>query len=286
MSRRALIIGSTGLVAPALSGKLKELGWQTIHTARSGADHIHLDLREPDLSVLPHDIQAVFLIAAETSLRRCEDEPDITERVNVLTPAAIARHYSSAGTHILTLSSSLVFDGVVAFARTLSARRPVCEYGRQKARLEDVLTGMAAPTTILRTTKIVESLARLTRDWSRDLRAAKPIKPFLDLVCAPVSLARIAEILSYCADHRLSGLFQHSGDRDIDYAVVARVLAQRMRVPEDLIRPCRSADLPTPPVVAPAHTTLSEAIPAGLTPQSPEDVPLVLSQFLDRYGAH
>ena len=286
MSRRALIIGSTGLVAPALSGRLKELGWQTIHTARSDADHVHLDLREPDLSVLPDDMQAVFLIAAETSLRRCEDEPDSTERVNVLAPAAIARHYSSAGAHILTLSSSLVFDGSLPFAPPLLARRPACAYGRQKARLEDILTGMPAPKTILRTTKIVESLARLTTDWSRDLRATKPIRPFIDLVCAPVSLARIVEILSYCADQRLAGLFQHSGDRDIDYAVIARALGQRMKVPEELIVPCRSADLPVPPVVAPAHTTLSEAIPGGLTPQSPEDVPLVLGQFLDRYGAH
>lgn len=285
MSRRALIIGSTGLVAPDLSSRLQELGWQTVQTSRSGADHIHLDLKEPDLRVLPEDIQAVFLIAAETSLRRCEDEPDSTYRVNVLTPAEIARHYSSAGAHILTLSSSLVFDGAVPFAPPLSVRRPACVYGRQKADLEDVLTGLPAPATILRTTKIVESLTRLTADWSRDLRAAKPIKPFLDLVCAPVSLSRIVEILAYCAHHRLSGIFQHSGDRDIDYVVIARALGQRMNVPENLIRPCRSADLPTPPVVAPANTTLNEAIPAGLAPQSPEDVSLVLMRFLTRYGA-
>ena len=91
------------------------------------------------------------------------------------------------------------------------------------------------------------------------------------------------EILIYCADHRLSGLFQHSGDRDIDYAVIARLLAQRMKVREDLIVPCRSVDLPAPPVVAPAHTTLSEVVPAGFAPRSPEDVSLVLRQFLERY---
>jgi dTDP-4-dehydrorhamnose reductase len=285
MSRRALIIGSTGLVAPALSGKLHELGWQVIHTSRSGAENIHLDLKQPDLHVLPPDIQAVFLIAAETSLRRCEDEPGSTEVINVLTPAAIARHYSGGGAHILTLSSSLVFDGAVPSAPPLSARRPVCVYGQQKARLEDVLTGLPGPATILRTTKIVESLRPLTADWSRNLRAAKPIRPFLDLVCAPVSLVRIIEILVYCAHHRLSGIFQHSGDRDIDYAVIARALGKRLKVPEDLIKPCRSADLPTPPVVIPPNTTLSEAVPGGLTPQSPEDVPLVLGQFLDSYGA-
>ena len=282
MSRRALIIGSTGLVAPALSVGLRELGWQTIHTSRSSAEHIHLDLKEPDLDILPPDIQAVFLIAAETSLRRCEDEPDSSERINVLTPAEIARHYSATGAHILTLSSSLVFDGAVPFAQPSSARRPTCEYGRQKADLETILTGLPAPVTILRTTKIVESLTHLTSGWSRDLLAAKPIKPFLDLVCSPVSLARIVEILVYCAHHRINGIFQHSGDRDIDYAVIARALAQRMKVPDSLIRPCRSADLATPPVVAPANTTLSEAVPAGLAPQSPEDVLLVLSKFLDR----
>lgn len=283
MSRRALIIGASGLVAPALARKLRELGWQTIHTARTGSDHISFDLAKPDLSVLPRDVEAVFLIAADTSLRRCEDDPAGTERINVRTPGEIARHYASAGAHILTLSTSLVFDGSTAFPGPSALRRPLCVYGRQKAYLEDILTGLPTPAAILRTTKIVESLAPLTSQWSRDLRAGKSVRPFADLVCSPVSLARIVDILSHCAHHRLSGTFQHGGDRDIDYAAIARALCRRMRAAEDLIDPCRSAELPTPPVIIPAHSTLGEAVPTGFTPAGPEDALLVLADFLARY---
>ena len=70
MSREALIIGSSGLLAPALGHRLREDGWQVRHASRSG--EISLDLAKLDLSVLPQDVDAVFLIAAATALRRCD----------------------------------------------------------------------------------------------------------------------------------------------------------------------------------------------------------------------
>lgn len=283
MSRRALIIGATGLVAPALSRKLTDLGWQTLHTARTGPRHINFDLAAPDLAALPKHVDAVFLVAAETSLRRCEEDPKASARINVLAPAEIARHYASAGTHVLTLSTSLVFDGESAFPDRLSKRNPPCIYGRQKADLEDILLGLPTPVTILRTTKIVESLSGLTSGWSRDLRQATPIHPFSDLLCAPVSLARIVDILAFCADRGVSGTYQHSGDLDIDYASIARALCRRIGAAETLMAPCRSADLPTPPVVMPRHSTLGEFLPAGFTPSGPENVSQVLATFLEHY---
>jgi len=283
MSRRALIIGSSGLVAPILSRKLQGAGWRVFLTSRSDTAEIRFDLARPDPGVLPADIDAVFLIAAETSLRRCENEPEATYGINVLAPAAIAQLYASVGAHVLTLSTTLVFDGSAPFMSPVSARHPACMYGKQKADLEDALMRLPAPVTVLRITKIVESLERLATDWSRDLLAAKPIKPFIDLVCAPVSLSRVVEILAYSTEHRLPGLYQHSGDRDIDYAEIARMLCRRMKLGENLIEPCRSAGLQVPPIAVPAHTTLDEAVPSGFAPQQPEDISVVLAGFFHKY---
>lgn len=280
MRRRALIIGSSGLVAPALSRRLREEGWQVLHASRSG--EIRFELARADVSVLPKDVDAVFLIAAETSLRRCENEPEATRVVNVKAPAEIARFYAERDGHVLTISTNLVFDGTAPAVPANAARRPACVYGRQKAELEDALLALPAPATVLRITKIVESLAELTTAWSRDLIAGKPIKPFRDLVCAPVSLGRVVDILVQAAAHRSAGTYQHSGDRDIDYAEIARVLCRRMKASDALIEPCRGRDLALPPVALPRYTTLSETLPSGFAPQESENILAVLAGFTDR----
>lgn len=281
MSRRALIIGSSGLVAPALSRRLQEEGWQVLQTSRTGNVGIRFDLAQPDMSALPRDVGAVFLIAGETSLRRCEDEPEATRIVNVEAPGAIARGYAASGAHLLTISTSLVFAGTAPTAAATSPRRPACIYGQHKAELEDMLLAVPA-ATVLRITKIAESLETLIKGWSIDLAAGRSIKPFIDLVCAPVSLARVVNILVHAAGQRSTGLFQHSGDHDVAYAEIARLLCRRMKVSETLVEPVRAADLPSPPVALPHHTTLAEALPQGFAPPVSENTLAVLSEFFKR----
>ncbi len=284
MKRRALIIGASGLLAPALGRRLQEEGWLVRHTSRRGDVGLRLDLAELQGTVPPGDFDAVFFIAAETSLRRCEDDPAATHVVNVRSPAAMANYFAARGSHVLTLSTNLVFDGTTAAAPAALQRQPACVYGKQKAELEDIFLALGARATVLRITKIVESLDKLTAGWADDLAAGRPIHPFSDLVCAPVSLARVLDILVHAAARRVAGMFQHSGDRDIGYAEIARVICRRMKLPEALVAPVRGADLLVPPVALPRHTTLAETLPAGFAPEEPENASAVLAGFLDRRG--
>jgi dTDP-4-dehydrorhamnose reductase len=280
MSRKAVIIGSSGLVAPALGRRLREEGWQVWHASRTGG--IRLDLADLDMSALPSDVDTVFLVAAETALRRCEDEPRATRIINVEAPARIARFYAGKRAHVVMISTNLVFDGMLPSVPATSTRRPACVYGQQKAELEDALRALSGPATVLRITKIVESLRQLVAIWSDDLAGGRTIRPFSDLVCAPVTLTRALDILVHAAKYRASGVFQHSGNRDIDYAEIARALCRNMEVADALIEPVRGANLPLPPVALPRHTTLAECLPSGFAPRGSEDVSAVLAGFLTK----
>jgi hypothetical protein len=96
----------------------------------------------------------------------------------------------------------------------------------------------------------------------------------------------VIDILVYAATRRSAGLFQHSGDRDIDYAEIARSLCRSMRSPETLVVPVRGADAPVPSVASPRHTTLAEFLPSDFMPKECENAAYVLAGFLDRYGAN
>jgi hypothetical protein len=81
------------------------------------------------------------------------------------------------------------------------------------------------------------------------------------------------------------GLFHHSGDRDIDYVEIARILCRKLERRESLVEPSRGANMVVPPVVLPRHTTLAQALPSGFAPQEAESTSIVLGEFFDRHRA-
>lgn len=272
MTRQALIIGSSGLIAPALAKRMESLGWHTTETSRKTSDPVPFDLAYPDYSALPDRADAVFLIAAETSLRRCEHEPQATRQINVITPTRIAQRYSAAGAHVLMISTNLVFDGSTPHARPDTKRRPDCVYGAQKAELEDALLTLPGPATILRITKVAESLAALLAKWAQSLQIGDQIDAFSDMQCAPVSLHGVVEILTQAAQHGVSGILQHGGDRDVTYVDIAHQMRIFLGLPEQLVHPVTSADFVPAPIARPRHTTLAETLPPTFASYGAEDV--------------
>ena len=272
MPRQALIIGSSGLIAPALAKRMKGLGWHTTETSRRPSDTVPFDLARPDYSALPDRTDAVFLIAAETSLQRCEHEPQATRQINVITPARIAQRYSAAGTQVLMISTNLVFDGSTPLTRPEATRQPGCVYGAQKAELEDALLALRGPTAVLRITKVAESLAALLVGWARSLQCGEPVNAFSDMFCAPVSLHGVVEVLAQAAHQGSSGVLQHSGDRDVTYVDIARHMCIFLGLPEQLVQPVISADFSPAPIARPRHTTLAETLPPTFELDGAEDV--------------
>jgi dTDP-4-dehydrorhamnose reductase len=275
MAKRCLIIGSSGLVAPALAAKFKAMGWVVNATSRRAGAAIVFDLAKPDYSVLP-SADAVVLLAGETSLSRCEGDPVAARTVNLETPAAIAKRYAKEGALVLMLSTNLVFDGEQPFAAPDARRNPRCEYGRLKLALEDVLLDIEGPGAVLRITKIAESLVALLTRWRGELAKGKPISPFIDMVCAPISLARVVEIVAYITEGNHRGIFQHSGEADLNYAEVAAMLCRQTDLAETLVQPVKA----TGAVTLPRHTTLREMLPQEFHPAIQERAGDVLKPLL------
>jgi dTDP-4-dehydrorhamnose reductase len=183
-ARTALIIGSSGLVAPVLAAHLQRRGWRILQTSRKASAATMFDLSAPDVAALP-DADAVFLVAAETSLSRCERKPALARQVNVVAPARIAQRYAAAGAAIIGLSTNLVFDGATSFTKPHAARRPQCVYGLTKMALENSLLGISE-TAVLRITKIAQTSGPLIGSWPHNLQQGQTVTPFSDDVCAPV----------------------------------------------------------------------------------------------------
>ena len=107
---------------------------------------------------------------------------------------------------------------------------------------------------ILRMSKVLTLDYPLFRDWQMRLKSGDVIRPFDDMVLAPVAVSDAVDVLVRIMNVRASGITQLSADRDVIYAEVARRLAACMDASEGQVQPvsCRQSDLD----FVPRHTTL------------------------------
>jgi dTDP-4-dehydrorhamnose reductase len=241
MNDGMLIVGARGLIGSSLArwADAHGLPWRgTRSRAPQDPSLLQLDLRrDEDIDRLAERPRIAYLLAAETNLRRCEEQPAETRRVNVEQTLRLARRLHAAGAALVFLSTNLVFDGTRAGLSPDDPPSPVTEYGRQKAELEGLLRAELPRTAIVRLTKVVHPDFALFRDWLATLQRGKPVRPFSDMPFCPVDLDLVTEELGALAVSFRPGILHLSGDADLSYADAARLLAEARSLPAELIQP-------------------------------------------------
>jgi dTDP-4-dehydrorhamnose reductase len=237
-----LIVGGDGLIGRALTRHLRSEGLSVVATTRRPhGGGLPFDLVDGSRSRAALPVARTAIIAAgATSLAGCAADPRGTARINVDGTVALFEKLAAAGTAIVYLSSSQVFDGSLPYRRRDSAYCPVSEYGRQKAAAEAALLRCAPQAAIVRFAKVVAPSWGLLAGWRDALRAGRTIRPFADFTLAPIALEHAVGLVAAVLFSRSSGIFQASGDRDLGYVELANAVAGCIGVDRALIVPGRS----------------------------------------------
>jgi dTDP-4-dehydrorhamnose reductase len=274
--KTTLVVGVDGQIGKALWSRLAISGaaaWGTSRRPCSAAGVLPLDLAdEPRSWHLPRDVETAYLCAAVASLAACRASPAESALVNVERTAALGQRLVEAGAFVVFLSTNLVFDGSLPFRSPRDDVSPATEYGRQKAEAERRLLALGNAVAVVRLTKVLGPATPFLAQWRADLARAEPIRPFSDVVMAPLPLGFVGESLARLAGARRPGLFQLSADRDVTYAQAARRMARRLGADPQLVRAigCEESDVVLES--NPRHTTLDTTrwqSELGAAPPSP-----------------
>lgn len=263
-----LVVGADGTIGRALASSLERSGLEVWRSTRRRAGvaprNIYIDLHDdPGAIPLPAGpVGVAFLCAAITDIARCQKEPAATRRVNVDNTLVLAGRLVAAGVFTVFLSSNTVFDGQTAFEKTDAPCRPKTEYGRQKAEVEQQLLGLGDRIAVVRMAKILAPDAPLMVGWIRDLRAGRPVHPFVEGAIAPVSVAFAVDLLMRVAQRRISGITQMSANQDMSYVAAARYIAARLGAGDELVQPISKPDAGVQEF--PKYTTLDSSRAADL----------------------
>lgn len=280
---RALIIGIDGTIGRALGDALAADGGTVYGTTRrdgpaiGSSQRLRLDLAAPDAADTPlPQVDVAVFCAAMARFADCREQPDLAHRVNVAGPLALARRLVGAGSRVVLLSTSAVFDGSRPHRREDEAPCPTTAYGWLKAEAEAGFLGFGAAASVLRLTKVVTPDMPLLAGWMAALSAGRSVEAFADLRFCPLALEDVLDALLAVIRNGDDGGVRHvSGSSDVSYAEAARHLAHSRGADPRLVRPTLAIEHGIQPAEILVHTSLGTSRLSALTgfrPPAPETV--------------
>lgn len=265
-SNTYLIIGADGLIGRSLHKKLSTGNSKVIISSRKivpkkNESHIYIDLAdESSFKDVPENVDVAIVCAAITSTIFCQEHPDDSAIVNVKGSLALIDSLLAKRIKVIFLSSSQVFDGQTPFASPISIAKPILEYGKQKAIIENYLLQQNG-VAILRLAKVLGPGLNLFNNWILSLKKKEPIHAFTDMIMSPVSVNIASNAIFGIAKSLLcdngNGIWQLSASDEITYFEYARILAEKLDAPLNLVEPAQSVDFGMSPNYLIKHATMN-----------------------------
>ncbi len=212
---KTAIIGATGFLGSRFFNAYREKYPDCVGTARA-KDILglgYLDLSAPDISGLmlrKKGHSDALIIAAMPKIDQCEEEKELTRRVNVDGTLELLRQLKREGIKPIFFSSDYVFDGASGGYSDDSPTRPITEYGRQKAEVERKIPGICGRDHLIVRIGKVFSLTRgdnsLFDEMARLLSSGGEVKAAFDQVFNPILASDVVNIVSRLQARKLTGV--------------------------------------------------------------------------------
>jgi len=230
-----LVVGGDGLIGSHLAGLSGKGSPQVVMTTRRKPvedGRLFANLSTGDVTqVTAAGADIVFLCAAMTNMQACQQDQELSYRINVTGTVDLTSRLVRQGSFVVFLSSNTVFNGLINRPDEDAACAPVNEYGRQKVEAEKQLLaipGADKNISIVRLSKTLSPHSGMVAEFLRCFLTGEICQAFNDLKMSPISLGYVSRALSIIASRKLPGVFHLSGEEEMSYAEFASRLAMNV----------------------------------------------------------
>ena len=216
------IIGKNSKVGKLVASRFQAKQHKVTFTSRNKTDTKDLFFDLENFETVPREIStmdSVLICAGLTSIQECERDPSQAIEINVHQTLSFLKQLHERGIFFVLISSNSIFEGQTSLCSVLSTPSPKSVYARTKLEVERYcLKNFNNNFSILRAPKIVTDTWPLMKYWQQEIAEKKCVYPFSNRVVFSVSGTKIAGVLCYLMEHKISGLYQIGSDRNETYA--------------------------------------------------------------------
>lgn len=260
-----------------MTGAHGQLGRQLARKADDHASTLALGALDLDISdaiavadvIRPGDV--VVNCAAYTAVDVAEADVDAAYAANEAGPRNLARACGLAGARLIHISTDYVFDGTATEPyETDATPAPLNVYGQSKLAGERAVHVELPSAQIVRTSWVYTGTGSdFVAVMLRKLREGAPVRVVADQLGSPTYSGDLADaLLELVATPSAATMLHATGGGTATWYDLARAVFEESGAdPDEWVRPCETADYPTP-ARRPAYSVLSNRswIAAGLTP--------------------
>ncbi|MDA0269323.1 MAG: NAD(P)-dependent oxidoreductase, partial [Cyanobacteria bacterium] len=253
-----LVTGASGFLGGSLCQTLSQT-WK-VHGTHWTHPLVHprvighrLNLTDaPAVLQLWQDCQpdAVIHTAAQANANVCEQQPEVTDALNVIVAGQLAQCCAEANIPFLFMSTDLVFGGDHPPYAETDPADPLSHYGRQKAIAEAQILATYPRATICRL-PLLYGLASPTgqgflQGFLAKLRAGQPSSLFTDEFRTPVTVMDAAMGVQLALERHVEGVWHLGGPERISRYDFGRQIAQAFGLSYATIQPSLRAAVSMP----------------------------------------
>jgi len=237
-------------------------------------------------ALLAFRAEAVLHAGALTDVDACERDPARAWRVNVDGTAEVARACAALGARLLALSTDYVFDGRDGPYGEDDLPNPQSVYARTKRCGEEAALLLAPDCAVGRVAVVFGGHPRARPTYAATvvdrLSRGEPVQAFSDQrISTTLASAGAERCLELLVQHRYRGIIHLCDAEVVDRVDLARRIARRFGLREDLVVPVRAAEGALLPVRRPLRPGLTVDRAAALLAAKP----LRLDEALERFHA-
>lgn len=288
---KVLITGSNGIVGKKLAKQLIHSGkHEVIATSLKplnleGAQTFTSDLLMADINGLVEQLRPDILVhcAALSNPDACEVDRFACQRMNTDLTKRIASACEDYGTHLIFLSTDMVFNGDKGNYSETDPTEPVNFYGESKVKAEAAVMKLSTPFTIIRTSLVIGWEPKLSRLnlFTRVVASLKKGKT-LTVASDQLNTPTYAEDLAYGIEQIINqgavGIYHLSGSHSESPAKLAQDIALALNLDTNLIKPVLTKELHQP-ATRPLKATLNSAKAAHELQFSPNRWDFILDEL-------
>ena len=254
MNAPILILGGRGTVGSAIAAAAGDRALKAVRPPTSGntiSFDALMDDIEPIIGRFNPPPKAVVIAFGISGTHTCASDPVRSRILNVDRVLAVASAIVKCGSLPVLFSTDSVFDGTPIYWSERDEPRPTCEYGRQKAEVEQRILARGIPCLIIRLSRVLADHAHqrdLLYQWCDKVQNDAPIQLPGDQVFTPIAASDVGRIALTLIDMQVTELINVAGPEQVCAPALFDVfnracddLGIKRRIKTDY---CRVADLP------------------------------------------
>lgn len=244
-------MGAQGFLGEALFNAYRRAYPDLIGTHYHEGPYKKLDLSNPKLDTFDlRGYNYAIISAAIPNIRSCELDPVRTHQVNVEGTLKLAEMLIEKKITPVLFSTDYVFDGQTGLYNESSIPKPLNEYGKQKAQLEQLISqSFKNQCLMIRLSKIYSTQKgdrSLLDEMIHSLVNGTPIRAAYDQIFCPIEINDVVNAIMHLQNKDARGLYHVCGHEAITRLELAQMISKKLKIEENMIQRISLDDLKEP----------------------------------------